>query len=76
MAEDLELFTSLNNSKNIDFLIGDSPEDLRMQIAAIRTPVYIYSIYGSGTKHVAWIQTTVKIKKVTKKEVKNGRRKG
>lgn len=62
-----EMFDSLNsNTSTLDFLIGDSAEELRAQIASIHLPVKIIAIYAIGVRHIAWIQTTAKLKKVKK----------
>lgn len=61
------MFDSLNENKyTLDFLIGDSAEDLRNQIASIPLRVKIITIYAYGTRHIAWIQTEAKLKKVKK----------
>lgn len=65
MADDM--FESLNpNTSTLDFLVGDSAEDLKAQITSIRLPTKIIAIYAVGVKHIAWIQTTAKIKKKVK----------
>ena len=61
------MFDSLNdNALTLDFLIGDSPEELRVLIASIPLRVKIISIYAVGQRHYAWIQTEAKLKKVKK----------
>ena len=66
-----EMFDNISGLQNTDFLVGNSPDELKSLIDKIRLPAKIIAIYGSGNKHVAWIQSTSKIKKV-KKEAKNG----
>jgi hypothetical protein len=62
-----EMFDSLNpNTSALEFLMGDSAEDLKNQITSIRLPTKIIAIYAVGSKHVAWIQTTAKIVKKVK----------
>lgn len=65
------MFDSLNNLKDsLNFLTGNSPEELELMLKQINLPVQIISIYSSGSKHYAWFITTAKIKKV--KEKSNG----
>jgi hypothetical protein len=54
---------NLSNYANLDFLTGSSPEELKAQLAQIRLPHKIVSIYGAGTTHVAWVVTSQPIKK-------------
>lgn len=62
------MFTSINPlSENLNFLVGNSPEELEKMIKQITLPVQIISIYSSGSKHYAWFITTAKIKKVKEK---------
>jgi hypothetical protein len=58
----------------IQYLVGESAEDLRDQFTQIKIPYRIISIYGSGSRHYAWINTTmaIKIKKKNKQELRNG----
>lgn len=63
------LFENLNSTgDSLNFLTGDSPEDLLSQIKQIRMPVFIVSIYAVGSKHYAWIQTSQKLIKKKKEK--------
>lgn len=64
MASDL--FENLNNLKNLEFLEATNPEELKAQILSIRLPTRLVAMYSVGTKHIAWIQTTMPIKKKKK----------
>lgn len=66
------MFDSLNNLEKLEFLVGDSPESLKAMLKSITLPVRLLSIYAVGTKHIAWIMTDARIKKVKKEDVKNG----
>ena len=48
----------------LDFIINDTPEALLRNLKKIRLPMRIVTIYPVGSKHIAWIQTTEKIRKV------------
>lgn len=63
-----ELFENLNLNASLNFLKGNSEEELLGMIKSIRLPLKIISIYSVGTKHVAWFQTSAKIVK-KKKEI-------
>lgn len=61
------MFTNLNPlGEALDYVEGKSLEELRVRIKAIRLPTRIISIYSFGNRHVAWIITEAKIKKVRK----------
>lgn len=63
------MFETLNSTgESLNYLVGDSPEDLLEQIKQIRSSVHIVSIYAIGSKHYAWIQTSVKIIKKKKEK--------
>lgn len=62
-----ELFTDLSPN-GVTLLIGESAEDLHKQLTSITLPVKIITIYAQGSKHYAWIYTSAKIIKKTKKE--------
>lgn len=58
------LFDSVNALSNtLEFISADSPEELRLKLREIRLPTRLITIYAVGSKHVAWIQTTAKLKK-------------
>lgn len=57
---------NLSAHKNIEFLYGNSPEELRDQLAAIQLPFKLITIYALGGRHYAWIVPTVKVTKVKK----------
>lgn len=63
-------FANLNNYQKIEFLVGDSPEDLKAQLIQIKTPLNILSMYSSGNKHYVWFLSDAKINKVFKKKDK------
>lgn len=56
---------------NIEFLQGESADDLKSQLDQIRIPYKIFSIYAQGNRHFAWINTSIPIKKKVKKANKN-----
>jgi len=61
------LFENLNQyGTELDFLIGDSAEDLKKQIQAIRSHIQVISIYAVGNKHCCWFMTKTKINKKVK----------
>lgn len=60
------MFENLNKYQNLNFLTGDSPEDLLRQIQSIRLPTQVLQIYGMNGKHYAWILTEAKIVKKPK----------
>lgn len=64
-------FSNLNPYGGIQFLVGNSPEELIKQITQIRSPIKIVSMYASGQNHIVWFLSDVKINKV-KKDNKNG----
>ena len=71
----MSLGLNLNRYKNIFFLKGDSELDLMDQIRSIRGEVEVLQIVVSGGKHIAWLNTNmkvVKVKKSKKEEVENG----
>jgi hypothetical protein len=57
---------SLSRFGNINFLIGDSPEDLQRMLREIRIPFQIVSMYAQGTKHLAWINSDIPVIKQQK----------
>lgn len=60
------LFDDLSGIKFLDFFVGNSPEELKAQIDQIRLPAKIISIYAIGSRHIAWVQSSTKIKKKLK----------
>lgn len=56
---------SLNNHKNLEFFVGDSPEELKAQLMQIGHPYTIRAIYAQGVKHVAWVDLSRRVNKVT-----------
>lgn len=61
-----DLGDSLSGYKNIDFLTGSSPEELKAQLGSIKLPFKLIAVYAQGSNHVAWIVPTQPIKKITK----------
>lgn len=65
-------FSSLNPYESLEFITGDSPESLVLELKKIRTPIKIVAIVPYGTRHVAYVMGDVRkadIKKtITKKE--------
>lgn len=61
----------LNAYENLDFLVANTADELRDIIRSIPFPLEVITIYAVGTKHIAWVRTHGKIKKVTK-EKSNG----
>lgn len=60
------LFENLNSYEGLDFLVGDSAEDLKQQLNSIRSHIQILFIYATGTKHICWFTAKTKINKKTK----------
>lgn len=60
------LFENLNSYENLDFLIGESAEDLKKQLNSIRSHIQIISIYATGARHICWFYTKTKINKKPK----------
>ncbi len=56
----------LNKMDKLEFLQGDSAQELLQKLKTIRLATEVLSIYAIGTKHVAWIYTEAKIEKKTK----------
>lgn len=67
-----ELFQDLSNFGSLEFLIGNSPDELLEQLRSIRRESKLVSIYayGNGTRHIAWFFTQATIKKVPKTKEK------
>ncbi len=57
---------SLSENSKVEFLVGNSAEELRIQLAQIKLPFRIVTIYAMGGAHIAWIIPTLPIKKVIK----------
>lgn len=64
------MFENLNPYSNIEFLKGDSEDDLKRQILSIGHPIKIHSMYAVGAKHVVWFSSDVKIVKKQKSSPK------
>lgn len=64
-------FENLNPYSNLEFLTGNSPEDIKDQLVQLKFPIRIIQMYAAGTKHFVWFQSSEKINKV-KKGIKNG----
>ena len=64
-------FSNLNPYGGIQFLVGNSPEELMAQLTQIKSPIKIVSMYASGQNHCVWFLAEVKINKI-KKGNKNG----
>jgi len=60
------MFDSLNQNASLDYLEGQSLEELKKALLSINLPVNIISIYAFGSRHVAWFTTDAKIIKKTK----------
>lgn len=65
-----DLGDNLSGYRNLDFLTGSSPEDLRSQLTQIKLPFKVVAMYSQGSNHVAWIVPTQPIKKIMKKGVR------
>ena len=65
-------FDSINQLQNLDFIVGNSAQDVLDQIRAIHLPTRLISVYSQGTRHYAWIQTHAKLKKI-KQNLKEGK---
>jgi hypothetical protein len=57
---------SLSENSKIEFLTGNSPDELQAQLKQIKLPFRIVTIYAMGGAHIAWIIPTNPIKKVSK----------
>lgn len=67
------MFDSVNDGiQGLQFLEAASADDLLRQLQSITLPVKIEAIYAQGFKHFAWIRTTAKIVKKTKKAAPDG----
>ncbi len=65
-------FSSLNPYQNIEVIVSDSPQQLVLDLKAIRKPIKIMSIIPYGAKVAAFVMgdvTSSEIKK-TKKNIK------
>ncbi len=63
------LFNSINQSgQSLEYLEGLSLEELKKSIQSIQYDCRIVAIYPFGQRHVAWILTSAKIKKVKKEK--------
>jgi hypothetical protein len=69
----MEGMTSLSNYKNLEFFQDKTPEGLKAQMAQIRLPFEIVSLYYANGNHVAWLNLSRKVKK---QEKSNGSSKG
>jgi hypothetical protein len=49
--------TSLNCFKNLQFVEGDTPQELQEKLISIKTPFNLLSMYSykNGQRHIAWI---------------------
>lgn len=59
-------FGNLSPYGGLEFLSGNSPEELQRQLKSIRSPIKILSMYASGQNHYVWFLTDVKINKLKK----------
>lgn len=65
-------FTSLNPYDSIEFLVGESPDELIKVLKSIRTPIKLIAIVPYGTRHVAYVMGDVrKVSQTTKKPSSN-----
>lgn len=64
-------FTSLNPYQSLEFLVGESPDELLKILKSIRTPIKIVAIVPYGTRHVAYVMGDVR-KSTTTKPPKKG----
>lgn len=60
------IFDSLNPYDSIEFLVGDSPEELVRAIRGTVTPIKIVAIVPYGTRHVAYVMGDVRKSQPTK----------
>jgi hypothetical protein len=68
-------FSSLNPYESLEFISGDSPEELLKALKAVRTPIKLVAIVPYGTKHVAYVMGDVRkneIKKFKERKIANG----
>lgn len=59
-------FYNPNQFSSINFLMGDSADELISQIKQITQPIKIISMYAQGNKHYCWFVGNVKIKRKVK----------
>lgn len=62
MALELE-FANFNVNRSLDFMTGETPEDLLAQIRRFRSQLQILALYWDGKQHIAWVRTNFPIKK-------------
>jgi hypothetical protein len=61
------MFENLNaQGQNLNFLEGNSAQELLDQIKQIKLPIQIMSMYAVGSRHFVWFISTANIKKITK----------
>lgn len=65
MSENLS-FSNLNPYENLQFFVGNSPEEISTQLAQIKSSIKIVSMYSSGQNHYVWFLTDTKINKIKK----------
>ena len=64
-------FENLNPYVKLEFLEGQSADELKNQLSQIRTPINILHMYAVGSRHFCWFLAQDKINKI-KKGNKNG----
>lgn len=57
------MFDAIGNHRTLQVIQGRTAEEVLAIIKAIPLPVKIVAIYALGTRHYAWINTSVRIKK-------------
>lgn len=60
------LFSNLSNHPYLDYVVGNSEQEVLDQLKQIRLPFKIVSIYSMGSRTVAWVDCSRPIKKKTK----------
>jgi hypothetical protein len=53
-------FSNLNPYESLEFVTGESPDDLLRQLKMIRTPIKLVAIVPYGSRHVAYIMGDVR----------------
>jgi hypothetical protein len=65
-------FSSLNPYESLNFITGESPDELIREIKKIRTPIKLIAIVPYGTRHVAYIMGDHRISELNTKTPKKG----
>lgn len=56
---------NLSRYQNLEVVSSTDPEELRDMLKSLKLPFTIISMYSTGSRHYAWINSSHKIKKVS-----------